>query len=80
MNWLELQRGSTLSVVANVQDSDIVVNEFELQPRYYAHFWSNTLEKGVKPLIPRYDLNSTSSVTKRMSMAWNNPQKLILFL
>ena len=28
--------------VANVQDCDIVINEFELQSRYYVHFQTNT--------------------------------------
>ena len=28
------------------------VNEFELQSRYYVHIWTNTLEKGMNPLIP----------------------------
>ena len=37
--------------MANVQDYDIVVNEFELQSRYYVHFRTNTLGKGMKPLI-----------------------------
>ena len=36
-------------VVANVLDSDIFVNEFELQPRYYLHFHYNTLGKYMKP-------------------------------
>ena len=30
---------------------NIVVNEFELQLRYYIHFWTNTLGKGRNPLI-----------------------------
>ena len=29
----------------------IVVNEFELQSRYYVHFRKNTLGKGMNPLI-----------------------------
>ena len=29
----------------------IVVNEFELQSRYYVHFRTNTLGKGMNPLI-----------------------------
>ena len=32
-------------------DCGIVVSEFELQSRYYVHFWINTLEKGMNPLI-----------------------------
>ena len=28
-----------------------LVSEFELQSRYYVHFWANTLGKGMNPLI-----------------------------
>ena len=35
--------GSSRGVVANVLDYDIVVYEFELHPRYYVHFRTNTL-------------------------------------
>ena len=34
--------------VANVQDGDIVVSEFELRLRYYVHFWINTVLIGRK--------------------------------
>ena len=43
--------------MANVLDNDIEVSEFELHTHYYIHFWTNTLEKGVNPLIPSYGLN-----------------------
>ena len=42
-----------LGVVANMMDCDIVVSEFELQSRYYYHFLSNTLGKGMNLLIPQ---------------------------
>ena len=29
----------------------IVESEFELQSRYYIHFWTTTLWKGINPLI-----------------------------
>ena len=32
-------------------DCGIVVNEFELQSRYYVPFQTNTLQKGMNPLI-----------------------------
>ena len=32
------------------QDCGIVVREFELQLRYYIHFWKNTFGKGMNPL------------------------------
>ena len=43
---------SPRGVVANVFNCHIVVSKFELQSRYYAHFRTNTLEKGINPLIP----------------------------
>ena len=32
-------------------DSEIVVSEFQLQSLYYIHFQTNTLGKGMNPLI-----------------------------
>ena len=32
-------------------DIGIVVSEFEFQSRYYVHFRTNTLGKGMKPFI-----------------------------
>ena len=32
-------------------DYEILVGEFELQFRYYVHFWTITLGKGMNPLI-----------------------------
>ena len=32
-------------------NSRIVVSEFELQSRYYVHFQTNTIGKGMNPLI-----------------------------
>ena len=53
----------TCDVVANVLDSDIVVNEFELQTHYYVHFWTNNLGKDVIYHIPiSYQLISTITV------------------
>ena len=44
-------------------DCNIVVSEFELQKRYYVHFQTNTLEKGMALLIlSRYGLNSIITV------------------
>ena len=31
--------------VANVLECDIIVSDFEIQSRYYVHFWNNTLGK-----------------------------------
>ena len=38
-------------VMVKVMDCGIVVSEFVLQSRYYVHFRTNTLEKGMNPLI-----------------------------
>ena len=59
--------GSLRGTVANVLD--IMVSEFELQSRHYIHFRRNTLREGMN-----YGLNSTIT---RMSLALNNPQRLI---
>ena len=37
--------------MAKAMDCGIVVNEFELQLRYYVHFRMNTLGKGMNPFI-----------------------------
>ena len=54
----------THSIEANMLDCDIVVSEFELESRYNVDFQTNTLGKGMNPLITRlsYELNSTTSV------------------
>ena len=38
-------------VMVKAMDCGIVVSEFELQLRYYVHFRTNTLGKGMNPLI-----------------------------
>ena len=49
---LEKQGGRwTRGVMVKAMDCEIVVNEFELQSRYYVHFLTNTLGKGLNPLI-----------------------------
>ena len=45
--WLKRKE----SVVASVLDSNIILSEFERQSRYYVHFQTSTLGKGMKPLI-----------------------------
>ena len=37
--------------MVKVLDYGIVVSEFKLQSHYYIHFWTNTLGKGMNPLI-----------------------------
>ena len=38
--------------MVNLLDYDIIVNEFNLQSRYYVKFQSNTPGKCMNPLIP----------------------------
>ena len=38
-------------VVGKVMDCRLVINDFELQSRYYVHFHTNTVGKGMKPFI-----------------------------
>ena len=38
-------------VMVKAMDCGIVVSEFVLQSRYYVHFQTNTLGKGMNPLI-----------------------------
>ena len=43
--------GCPRGIMIKVLDWGIVVSEFELKSRYYVHFWTNTLRKGINPLI-----------------------------
>ena len=44
---------SFCGVVVNEQVCDIVVNKFKVLPCYYVLFETNTLQKGMNPLIPK---------------------------
>ena len=44
--------GIPYSIVTNVLDCDIVVNEFKLQSRYYDHFRNNTPVNSMNLFIP----------------------------
>ena len=62
---------SLRGVVANVLDCDIVKSEFELQSRYYVHFLTNTLGKGMNPTYCScYGLNSTITVFLQDESPW----------
>ena len=43
--------GCPRGVMVKAMDCGVVVREFVLQSRYYVHFRTNTLEKGMNPLI-----------------------------
>ena len=46
-----LHRGCPRGVMVQVMSCGIVVSEFEFQSRYYVPFQTNTLGKGMNPLI-----------------------------
>ena len=43
--------GCPRGVMVKVMDCGIVISEFELQSHYVVHFRTNTLGKGMNPLI-----------------------------
>ena len=43
--------GSLYGIVVDILECNMVVSEFELQPRYYVYFQTNTLGKGMNLLI-----------------------------
>ena len=55
-------------------DYGIVVSEFELQLRYYVHFRTNTLGKGMNPLThnecPGYDTKQSDGEVPVMLEIW----------
>ena len=61
--WEMYESVNSRGVGLNVVDCDSGVSEFELQSPWYVHFRTNTLEKGMNPLIhPSYGLNSPTTV------------------
>ena len=40
-------------IVAKVHDCNIAVSKFELESSHCVHFQTNTLGKGMKPLVPQ---------------------------
>ena len=53
---------SSRGVVVNVQEFDIGVNEFELQSLSKVYFLTNTIGKGMYPLISPWNrLNTTTT-------------------
>ena len=51
--------------MVKAQDSGIILSEFKLQLRYYVHFQTNTLGKGMNPpYLPSYVLNSSTTILK----------------
>ena len=46
-----MNRGYLRSVMVKALDCRIVVSEFEFHSRYYVHFRTNTVGKGMNPFI-----------------------------
>ena len=51
LDHLIINGGGAHGVMLYAMDNGIVVSEFVLQSRYYVHFRTNTLEKGMNPHI-----------------------------
>ena len=51
MEFLIMAGGCPHGVMVKALDCGIVVSEFELQSQYGMHFRTNTLGKGMNPLI-----------------------------
>ena len=47
----QLWRENSFGVMAKVQDCNLKVNKFTLQLGYYVHFATNTVRKGMNPII-----------------------------
>ena len=50
-NLMDSGVGCPRGVMVKELGCEIVVSKFELQSRYYVHFRTNTLGKGMNPLI-----------------------------
>ena len=69
---------SPRGVEVNTLECNIIVREFELQSRYYAHFQTSFLGKVWTPLIPQLWVKYYHcSSSKRIAVALNNPRRLI---
>ena len=60
-----------LGVVANDQDFNILISEFDFLFHNYIHFHTNALEKAMIPFSPSYKLNSTITLLLR-GWLWHN--------
>ena len=47
----QFSRRSTHGLMVNVLVFGLEASVFEIQSRYYVHFWTNTLDKAMNPLI-----------------------------
>ena len=62
LSLAKLHGGRHRGVMVKVMDCRIVVSKFKLQSLRYFHFRTNTLGKGMSPLIPQQSNNSTTTV------------------
>ena len=51
LKYFKPYRGCPRGVMVKAMDCGILVSEFVFQSRYYVHFRTNTLGKGMNPLI-----------------------------
>ena len=51
MGYQNMLRACPCGVMVKTLDGRILVSEFEFQSRYYVHFRTNTLGKGMNPII-----------------------------
>ena len=70
-NWIRCSGLSPCGVMAKLLDCDIVLSEFDLHSRCYIHFRTNTLGKGMNPLIPTaMEWNSVINVQQEWLWHW----------
>ena len=65
--------GGAHSVMVKAMDCRIVVRGFELHSHYYIDFWTNTLGKGINPLIllAMFFLKNSTGYVLREEWLWN---------
>ena len=58
-----MERGCPRGVMVKAMDCGIIVSKFELQLRYYVHFWAKYPWERYEPSYPpSYGLNSSTTV------------------
>ena len=64
--------------MANMMNYDIFISKFKIQSRYYVHFRTNTLGKGMNSFIPHLSVNYYHNYTfTQIALALNSPGRLI---
>ena len=74
-------RGSPKSVVVNVRNCDVVVNEYEIQSLYYVHFRTNTIWERNEPAKPsQLWVKSYHGYSPTIALVLDNPRRFICHL